>query len=311
MATVLKKTLQSKIPEDSFVCQLTKTQILKMKAILQAKGFVFSEAKYAFYKAEGSDIKITVYLKGKLVLYGAGTKAFVEGLLEPDILGIPGTKVGEKDNKTFRNRIGVDEDGKTDYFGPLVIVSLYVDEPIAQELEKLDIFKVMNGNTPSKLFEVNEKIRELCKYSIVTIGPERYNELYEKMGDMNRLLAWGHSRAIENILFKVDCDNVIVNQFGDKSLIIDALMKKGKTIRLQQQQDAEKDIAVAAANVIAKAEYLQRMEALSKEFKMVLLRGTTSKVEDMARELIDQEGISVLVKATKLHFRTTKRVILS
>ena len=107
------------------------------------------------------------------------------------------------------------------------------------------------------------------------------------------------------------CDNVIVNQFGDKSLIIDALMKKGKTIRLQQQQDAEKDIAVAAANVIAKAEYLQRMEALSKEFKMVLLRGTSSKVEDMARELIDQEGISVLVKATKLHFRTTKRVILS
>ena len=145
----------------------------------------------------------------------------------------------------------------------------------------------------------------------MTIGPERYNELYEKMGNMNRLLAWGHARAIENLLYKVKCRKVIVDQFCNKNLVSEALMKRGKKVDIDQRHHAESDIVVAAASIVARAEFLKRMQIISEEIKTELPRGAGKQVDDTALSLIQREGAEILAKIAKLHFRNTKKVILS
>ena len=97
---------------------------------------------------------------------------------------------------------------------------------------------------------------------------EKYNELYAKLRNLNRLLAWAHARAIENILEEVACGKAITDQFGDKLFVENAMMKKGRHIELIQRPKAEEDMAVAAASILARAEFLRRMYFLSQDFKI-------------------------------------------
>jgi ribonuclease HIII len=128
-----------------------------------------------------------------------------------------------------KGHIGTDESGKGDYFGPLVIAGVFVpdgQDAVLRELGVKDSKKISDG----RVRELAEVIKKGYKHSIVSIGPERYNELYDKLRNLNLLLAWGHSRVIENILEKVNCSLAITDQFGDSRFVVNALMKKGKTI---------------------------------------------------------------------------------
>ncbi len=149
-------------------------------------------------------------------------------------------------------RIGIDESGKGDYFGPLVIAAVFVTPTTQTDLSLMqvrDSKKLSDG----RVREMAPDIRLLCPHSIVAIGPQRYNELYTKIRNLNRLLAWGHARALENLLQQVDCSLAIADQFGDEQLILNALQEKGKQIRLVQRTKAESDLAVAAASILARA----------------------------------------------------------
>ncbi len=145
--------------------------------------------------------------------------------------------------------------------------------------------------------------------SVVSIGPEKYNELYAKLRNLNRLLAWGHARAIENILERVDCERAVTDQFGDKSLVLDALMKKGRSIELVQQPRAEEDLAVAAASILARAEFLDRLKALSRDAGIELPKGAAPLVEEAGVRLVKASGPDALGSFAKLHFKTTARVL--
>ena len=157
------------------------------------------------------------------------------------------------------------------------------------------------------------KLADLIKragipHAIVAIGPEKYNELYTKFKNLNRLLAWGHARAIENLLEQVDVDLVIADQFGDKSLIERALFEKGRKTRLLQMPRGEQDIAVAAASVMARAEFLNRLDLLGREFGLKLPKGAGAPVDTAARQIIKSHGLEVLARLTKTHFKNFTKV---
>src|SRR5687768_17676847 len=122
-------------------------------------------------------------------------------------------------------------------------------------LQVRDSKKISDG----RIVEIAPDIRLVCPHSVVAIGPQRYNELYATIKNLNRLLAWGHARALENLLQQVDCDLAISDQFGDERLILNALQEKGKRIQLIQRTRAEADLAVAAASIVARAEFLLRL----------------------------------------------------
>jgi ribonuclease HIII len=203
--------------------------------------------------------------------------------------------------------IGTDESGKGDYFGPLVIGGVYVDSKTKGVLSNLKVrdSKRISDNV---IKELDFQIRSVCIYSVVMIGPEKYNLLYEKMKNLNKLLAWGHARVIENILLRVDCKKAISDQFGSELFIKNALMKLGKKIELTQVPRAEADLGVAAASILARAEFLRKMESLSKECGFELPKGASEQVDKAARKIVEQMGKDALNRFVKLHFKNTIRI---
>jgi len=203
--------------------------------------------------------------------------------------------------------IGTDESGKGDYFGPLVIGGVYVDSKTKGLLSNLKVrdSKRISDNV---IKELDFQIRSVCIYSVVLIGPEKYNLLYDKMKNLNKLLAWGHARVIENILLRVECKKAISDQFGSELYIKNALMKLGKKIELTQSPRAEADLGVAAASILARAEFLRKMERLSEECGFELPKGASEKVNLAARKILEQMGKDALNRFVKLHFKNTARI---
>jgi ribonuclease HIII len=207
------------------------------------------------------------------------------------------------------NRIGIDESGKGDYFGPLVIAAVFVDATTQGELALMqvrDSKKVSDG----RVLELAPDIKTICPHSIIAIGPQKYNELYAKIKNLNRLLAWGHAKALENLLERgVVCERAISDQFGDERLILNALQEKGRNIVLEQRTKAESDLAVAAASVLARAEFLIRLRRLSDEVGTTLPKGASPAVELAAKMIIKKHGRERLDSVAKLHFKTTQAVL--
>ena len=202
--------------------------------------------------------------------------------------------------------IGVDEAGKGDYFGPLVVAGVFIDEEIEVKLKELNV-RDSKLIADKKALEISIKIKELAPHSVVVIDPDRYNELYAKVKNLNKLLAWGHARVIENLLDKVECDYAISDKFADESRIKEALMEKGRKIELRQETGGEKYLSVAAASILARAGFLEGLKKLSEEAGMVLPKGATH-VEETGRRFLKEKGMEALSKYAKLHFKTTKLI---
>ena len=206
-------------------------------------------------------------------------------------------------------RIGIDESGKGDYFGPLVIAAVFVDATTQGELRLMEV-RDSKKLSDGRVLEMAPDIKTICPHSVIAIGPQKYNELYAKIKNLNRLLAWGHAKALENLLERgITCERAISDQFGDERLILSALQEKGKKIVLEQRTKAESDLAVAAASVLARAEFLLRLKRLSNEVGTTLPKGASPAVELAAKMIIKKHGQERLGSVAKLHFKTTKAVL--
>jgi ribonuclease HIII len=212
---------------------------------------------------------------------------------------------------TGRARIGLDESGKGDYFGPLVIAAVFVDEQTEDRLITLGVrdSKLLSDN---RMLAMAEQIKALCPHFVVPIEPDRYNDLYAKVKNLNRLLAWGHAWTLESLLEKVSCDLAIVDKFGDESYLRNVLKERGQQITVIQQTHAEDDIAVAAASVLARARFVQDMEQLSRKVGKILPKGASDpSIVVIGRDLVAEHGKDILNKIAKQHFKTTEAILES
>jgi ribonuclease HIII len=207
------------------------------------------------------------------------------------------------------SRIGIDESGKGDYFGPLVIAAVYVDAQTENDLRALGV-RDSKRLTDNQMRPMAEAIKRCCQQSVVVIAPRRYNELYASIGHLNRLLAWGHARALENLLEQVDCPLAIADQFGDASFLQKALLQKGRHITLQQRPRAEDDLAVAAASILARVAFVQRLEWLGRQIGHTLPKGASAPaIFTVGRAIVAQGGEPALRSVAKLHFKTTQAIL--
>jgi ribonuclease HIII len=256
---------------------------------------------------------VAVYEKGpKIVVQGKGTEEFIEFILEPEILGEAKLGYEEVVNPAmFEPHFGVDESGKGDFFGPLVIAGVFTDKTIAHAL-------MTAGIQDSKKIGSDQRIRELAQIirgtrgataSVVAIGPEKYNQLYEKFGNLNRLLAWGHARIIENLLeARPDCPRALSDQFANPKLIERALMQKGQEIVLEQRTKAESDLAVAAASILARERFIDWLRDGKKKFGVELPRGASAAVKAAGSALVAAQGPQILSQVAKTHFKTASEI---
>ncbi len=209
-----------------------------------------------------------------------------------------------------KNWVGTDESGKGDYFGPLVIAGVFCDLDLEEKLKTLNVrdSKLISDRQTQ---ELSEKIKQICPFNLVAIGPEKYNQLYDKMKNLNKLLAWGHARVIENLLNSstAEVEYVISDKFGDERFIQRALMEKGKQVQLLQKIKAESDLGVAAASILARAEFLRRLQELSSQYDLNLPKGSSETIDQIGKKLVEKYGEEVLRYVAKLHFKNSSRIL--
>lgn len=207
----------------------------------------------------------------------------------------------------MEGRIGVDESGKGDYFGPLVVAACYVGPEHLAELEGVRDSKKLTDKLALKL---SDQIRRACPHKILTIGPAKYNQLYDQMGrNLNKLLAWAHARAIEDLLERQDASLIISDEFAKGGGAVKArLFERGKAVRFESRVRAEEDLAVAAASVLARAEFLRRLAALGEQFGLELPKGASPLVIAAARRFVALHGREKLSEVAKVHFKTTQQL---
>ena len=291
------------------IFDLSKEAVLKKT--LENAGFELKPAPYAIWQAKGNNVSATLYKSKKLLVQGKGTAVFLKDFLSVQVAEQTKLFDAEPVVKSLKTdltpRIGTDESGKGDYFGPLVVAGVYADEKSIPLFESFGV-KDSKKMTDSDIEKVAVLIKQHSVYSLVVFNPSKYNDLYSKIKNLNNLLAWGHARAIENILEKQDCANAIADKFGNESLILNALMTKGKNIKLEQRVRAEEDIVVAAASILARSEFVKRMRALSEEYGMIFPKGCSSKVKQAAKGFVVKYTKGRLTEVAKLHFKTTLEI---
>lgn len=307
------QTASTPPPVTLHTCPLTPEQAENLRALIEDQGWRFEQRPYTLYFAQKDKLTLAVYEKGpKLVLQGKGTEEFVQFTLEPEILGEAKLGYDEVHHPDrFQPHFGVDESGKGDFFGPLVIAGVYVDRDIAHEFLKAGIQDSKRIGSDTRIRDLSKIIRTISGVvcSIVMIGPERYNQLYAKFGNLNQLLAWGHARVIENLLEeRPDCPRALSDQFGNPRLIKNALFEKGQKIELEQRTKAESDLAVAAASILARERFIDWLRDAKRRFGKELPRGASGAVKDVARELAAAHGPEILSQAAKTHFKTASEV---
>ncbi len=298
---------------NSYTHPLTSEQAKKLQLVLKESGFEFSPKPYTIFFAQKNKLSVAVYEKGpKILVQGKGVQEFVQFELEPKILGE--AKLGYEEvhsPEMFQPHFGIDESGKGDFFGPLVISGVYVDAGISRKFLDAGVQDSKRIGSDARIRTLADSIRKdsLGLVDTVLIGPAKYNELYEKFGNLNSLLGWGHARVIENLLAKKpDCPRSLSDQFADTKVIERSLLNHGRKIDIQQRTKAESDVAVAAASILAREGFINWLEREGKKLGIRLERGVSTGVKETARKLVETRGPEVLRGLAKVHFRTAHEI---
>ncbi|MBO5751085.1 MAG: ribonuclease HIII [Kiritimatiellae bacterium] len=305
----------------SFTYELTEDQQELLLGLMVNGNYRKREVPYSLYSIEGDHFNATLYEKekhGKRKLCVQGSKAedFVLFTLEPIVLGA--AQLGYDKvlmPERFSAHAGSDESGKGDYFGPLVVCCAYVDEAICEKMAKLGV-KDCKQMTDKAVLTVGSALRSMLGpsgFSVVKFSPAAYNRLYAKMRNINRMLAWAHGTAIEELLTKREgCPRVVVDQFAPtEETIKRALKERGKKAIIEQRHRAEDDIAVAAASVIAREIFLRSIADMAVECNVerIPIGSSDPRVRQVACEMVKAHGPVWLMNHCKAHFQTTDKIL--
>lgn len=291
----------------SYVAEINTTQGEKLLKDLKHQGFEISQPPYTVFQGKKKGVNCTYYSSGKLVVQGKGSAEFIEFYLEPELLGSFKYGYGILDvDKT--PRIGVDEAGKGDFFGPLCIAGVYAGEKEIDALLKLGV-KDSKTLQDSSIGKMAQKIKANVPYHVVRISPQKYNEIYPQFGNLNLLLAWGHATVIENLVKETGCRLALIDQFSKAPLVQNAVKRKKIEINVTQRTKAESDPVVAAASILARDAFVTGLDNLSKEIGVKLPKGASAHVVQAGYKILKELGRDVLEHAGKKHFKTLDEIL--
>ena len=296
---------------NSFTLKIPSSQISDIRSFFQSQNFEFREHVHAHFQARAPGCNATFYLSGKLLLQGKEADIY-RGLLG-DVTNDARPYYRALQRHPSPAPIcwaGTDEAGKGDYFGPLVVAGVAVRR---KDLALLHALGVDDSKAipDHKLPEMDRNIAALCDSEVLMVGPEKYNQLYEKIGNLNRLLAWAHGKVIETLLERQSDSTiawVLVDQFAQHHVLKQALGSKGQAVHLDQWPRAESDPAVAAASIRARSRYLRALSVLSRKVGVELRPGAGAPTLAAGRHFVSQHGIPALKDVAKLHFATTDQL---
>lgn len=299
----------------TYTLKLDDAQMNQLRGILQERGWAPFEVAYArfAFRADHLKVNVTAYTSGKVVVAGKGTEDFVRDVLEPEVTGAPKLGYEEVNHPDwFESHAGLDESGKGDFFGPVIAATVIADRPA------IDAWIAAGVKDSKKIAEPQilrlDAIIRATRGAVVRTcfcGMPKYNELMGRPGaNLNRLLAWQHATALEQALAQKRVPWGLLDQFSEQPLVQRELTRKGvKDFELRMRTKAEEDPVVAAASVVARAEFVRQMRELSERLGEPLQKGAGSGVKAQAAAIVSRLGARALTDFAKLHFRTAYEVV--
>jgi len=299
----------------SYTAKLDDAQMAKLRAVCVERGWTPFDVAYTrfAFKADHLKVNVTAYESGKVVVAGKGTEDFVTMTLEPEVIGAARLGYDEVLHPDwFEPHAGLDESGKGDFFGPVVAATVIADKAAIEAWRAAGV-QDSKKIAESQIIKLDKLIRDTRGVAVETClcGMPKYNELMARPGaNLNRLLAWQHATALEKALARKPVARGLLDQFTKQPLVQRELARKGvKNFELAMRTKAEEDPVVAAASVVARAEFVRQMHTLSKKFGAKLQKGAGPLVKEQAHEIINKFGARALGDFAKLHFRTAYEVV--
>ncbi|EIP97438.1 ribonuclease HIII [Opitutaceae bacterium TAV1] len=301
----------------SYTIKLDDAQMELLHDICKARHWMPFEVAYTrfAYKADHLKLNLSAYTSGKVVIAGKGTEDFVRDVLEPEVTGAP--KLGYDEvlhPDWFEAHAGLDESGKGDFFGPVVAATVIAEKSAIEAWRKAGVqdSKKITGN---RILELDRLIRETpgVVARAVYCGMPKYNELMARpRASLNKLLAWQHAKALLQALGEKPVPWGLLDQFSEQPLVQRELARLGGApagFDLRMRTKAEEDPVVAAASIVARAEYVRIMNTLSQRFGEPLQKGASALVKKQGLAIMEKFGARALGDFAKLHFRTAWEIV--
>lgn len=294
--------------QNTFTVEFVKNEIGSIKDVLLASNWneEVDNNSYVSFRLKSPRGSVAImYTSGKLVFQGKEDFTSVISSIK---------QVGKNHiAEDFKPHLGVDEVGKGDYFGPLVVVSCFVTEEFRKKIQLLG-FADSKKFSDKKIENLFNTVSDYPYYYTSILHPQEYNKLVEEYHNVSILLAKQHTKVIEMGLTdlknkNLDCKYVVVDQFStSKSRVENELGKLGKKCELIQHHKGESDIAVASASIIARGIFLREWSKMSEEYQFEFPKGA-SNVISQGKEFVSIYGHEKLADVAKIGFKTTKQIL--
>jgi len=290
--------------QNTLSIQLSIDEAKRVKDVLLSFGWQDADINNEYIALRMKNDKgsvVTLYTSRKIVFQG-----------KEDFTDIVQAIQGDS-NVDFVSHIGVDEVGKGDYFGPLVVVSCFVDEEFYKKVKALRVGDSKKFSD-SRILKMYEEMKKYPYYYPSIVSPEEYNKLIKDTGNVAILLAKQHSKVIEMALEdlkekNIECKKVIIDQFSSRqNRVRDELGTLGKGVEFEQYHKGESDIAVATASILARGIFLEEMEKMSDSYYFSFPKGA-SNVIPSAKEFLAKHGMDELSKVAKVSFKTIQSIL--
>ncbi len=296
-----------------YTVSLDQQQTEILRETLQKLGWESRVVPHSTLAMRGPDVQVVVYNSGKCLVQGKGTAEFVEFTLEPIIL--KRAELGYSDRlhpEMYVEHIGVDESGKGDFFGPLVVAGVYASAEGVAQLQKWGVRDSKKISSSRVVEDLYRKIRRssLFAVEVILLQPSKYNELQQKMHTTNQLLGWAHAKVASKLLERQpQCRRVVFDKFAkDPLTILKFLTKTTQDVEVVQRHRAEEDPVVAAASIVARRFFLRWLTQTSKDLGVTIPAGASITVKECARLLLQRIGKEKLSAYVKTHFKTWKEL---
>ncbi|KXU37339.1 ribonuclease HIII [Cephaloticoccus primus] len=302
-----------------YTIKLDLSQQQKLRAYCESRGWERVELAYTHFafKSAEARLNIAAYTSDKVVIAGKGTEDFVKNVLEPEITGEAQLGYEELQHpEWFEPHAGLDESGKGDFFGPLIAATVIANRDAIEAWREAGV-QDSKKMTDGRIVALDRLIRASSGVVVRTCFCKtmaKYNALMSRpSANLNRLLGWQHAKALAEALKVRPVEWGLLDQFSEQPLVQRELRKFQDELpvgfELKMRPKAEADPVVAAASIIARAEYVRQMHTLSEKFGEPLQKGAGPLVKKQAAQIIEKFGTRALGDFAKLHFRTAYEVV--
>jgi ribonuclease HIII len=283
------------------VVQLDAARAKKLRAELTEAGFAAVDPPaYADFAFKGEGVSVVRYSSGKLVVQGKESREFLAKWLG---------EAAPKRAEFAEALIGADESGKGDYFGPLVVAACALDPEVYRFLDEVPL-RDSKTLSAKEISEAAETLKNVLpeRHKTFVLWPRKYNELYDRFGNLNRLLAWMHAKTITEVAEKSGVKRVLLDKFCEQVVVERALGEAKRGIDFRMEVRAEANPAVAAASILARDAFVRSLKWLEREHDCKLPPGAGEPTVKALRALVATKGRAILPEVAKLHFKTTESI---